>query len=457
MELAIERKTNRVLYTQSDKDFVDVLLSFLILPMGTIIKVANKRSGIGSMDNLYRSVEALDDEECFRAKASKTMLLNPRSAYGFLYHNLVVKIDKTNYFKIYTCRTTPCLDRHRGLFSLVKNSICYCGQAMNKEITLKKHIGRVFINKTDRYIISDDLKILPALMDNSLPWLMENKIGDSTEVRKAIVTVGPREVLHLLLRLMIARTPLTDVFVLKNWNYMCNSLRIMPYEYGRELLSTSEEMKVKLWFCKSTESILCVEAKADFVHFLFTFLTLPLSSVIKLLNGHSYMGIMDQLYKTAETLIEQKIISTETKEKLLSPKLECMFGCCYQLLQIQEKTTLEFLRYKKCDCSDKHKKTCLHSEVTLQITNPKRRGMITSGGGFVKEGRLLVTDNLEIKPLSTVSDMFKLGMIPFEDMECMYVTVGEEEITHGMAKVLSLLCLVCFCEFGRKRRKLPTD
>ncbi|PON77709.1 hypothetical protein PanWU01x14_024650 [Parasponia andersonii] len=72
---------NQVLFAESDKDFVDVLLSFLTLPMGKIIRLADKKSGIGSMDELYKSVEALH-RKCFWTKACKNMLLEPRSAYG---------------------------------------------------------------------------------------------------------------------------------------------------------------------------------------------------------------------------------------------------------------------------------------------------------------------------------------------------------------------------------------
>lgn len=199
LKLSIDKIRNQVLFAESNKDFVDVLLSFLTLPMGTIVRLADKKSGIGSMDELYKSAEGFD-EEYFWTKAGKTMLLNPRSAYGIHYKNLVVRVDETDYTKLYTCRRTPCLNIYLGLTSLVQNSICACGQSMDNEIFLQnadKNIGRGFINEIDRYIIRDDLKVEPASIYNTLSWLRRRGIRDSSDVKEEIVNVGLEEVSHI--------------------------------------------------------------------------------------------------------------------------------------------------------------------------------------------------------------------------------------------------------------------
>nr|CAB3488123.1 unnamed protein product [Digitaria exilis] len=46
--------------TESGKEFVDVLLSFLTLPLGTIVRLLGKESSLGCFDELYKSVESLD-------------------------------------------------------------------------------------------------------------------------------------------------------------------------------------------------------------------------------------------------------------------------------------------------------------------------------------------------------------------------------------------------------------
>ncbi|WJZ88121.1 hypothetical protein VitviT2T_007451 [Vitis vinifera] len=52
LKIAIDKEKNQVLFAESDIDFVDVLFSFLTLPMGTILRLADKKSGVGCMDYL---------------------------------------------------------------------------------------------------------------------------------------------------------------------------------------------------------------------------------------------------------------------------------------------------------------------------------------------------------------------------------------------------------------------
>ncbi|XP_060670579.1 uncharacterized protein LOC132800572 [Ziziphus jujuba] len=235
------------------------------------------------------------------------------------------------------------------------------------------------------------------------------------------------QVLNLLHRSMVSKTPLTDVLVSKNNNASPDSSG-MPYQHRKDQNGSSTNwMEVKLWFSKSTNRVLCIEAKEGFVNFLLTFLTLPLGAIIKVLKGQSSMGSIDKLYESAEKLSALQIISAKCKEMLLSPKLERMFGCYYQLLQIQEETMPSSLAYNNCTCwMFRNIKACEHFNQTLHIINPKWPG-ITPGGAFVKGCKLLVTDNLEIKPFSAASDISKLGDIPFSDMKSMPVKVGEEE------------------------------
>lgn len=227
---------------------------------------------------------------------------------------------------------------------------------------------------------------------------------------------------------MVSKTPLTDVFVVKDRTNIQRSLSV-PYQYQREKSPSSREMKVQLWVSKSTNRVICIEADEEFVDLLLTFLTLPLGAIIKLLKGHASLGSMDKLYESVKKLMGLQFISTEWSEMLLCPKLERMFGCSNQLLQIEEKTIPEYFKYNvNCFCSWQNN-ACGHAQPILKVINPKRpAGNTISGGGFTKGRRLLVTDNLEIKPLSPASDICKLDDIPFDDLEFMYVTVEEEEV-----------------------------
>lgn len=205
LKLAIDKEKNQVILAESDKDFVDILFSFLILPMGTIIRLAEKKSGVGGMDNLYKSVEALD-EQFLQSKACKTMLLNPRSAHDIHCKNLALKIDDTEPTKIYTCSKLYCPLKTENrkanrLASMVENSECSCGQAMDKEVFLEYEKGithghGVFMKETSRkFMITDDLRITPVSMSDSLAVFRQQGLESGNGIEVRTVTVDEEEVL----------------------------------------------------------------------------------------------------------------------------------------------------------------------------------------------------------------------------------------------------------------------
>ncbi|KAI4962863.1 hypothetical protein ZWY2020_024709 [Hordeum vulgare] len=79
VKLFIDKEKRRVLFAESDKEFVDVLFSFLTMPLGRIVRLFDKQSQVGCLDELYKSVESLGEGH-FRAKACKSMLLAPLNA-----------------------------------------------------------------------------------------------------------------------------------------------------------------------------------------------------------------------------------------------------------------------------------------------------------------------------------------------------------------------------------------
>ena len=61
LKLLIDTKGNKVLFAEAGKDFVDFLFNLLSLPVGTLIRLMTKNSMVGSLDNLYESVETLNE------------------------------------------------------------------------------------------------------------------------------------------------------------------------------------------------------------------------------------------------------------------------------------------------------------------------------------------------------------------------------------------------------------
>ncbi|KAH0736933.1 hypothetical protein KY290_035638 [Solanum tuberosum] len=62
LKLTVRKSTNMVLCAESGNDFVDSLFNFLTIPLGSIEDVLKGNSGLGCIDNLYKSVENFDSK-----------------------------------------------------------------------------------------------------------------------------------------------------------------------------------------------------------------------------------------------------------------------------------------------------------------------------------------------------------------------------------------------------------
>jgi hypothetical protein len=78
LKLFIDKKRQRVLYAEADKDFVDFLFSIFTLPLGVVTRLLKEGGGmVGSSQSLYQSIENLSVTHINRDK-SKFFLLEPK-------------------------------------------------------------------------------------------------------------------------------------------------------------------------------------------------------------------------------------------------------------------------------------------------------------------------------------------------------------------------------------------
>jgi len=78
LRVMVDKERNRVLYAEAGKDFVDVLLSFLRLPLGTIIaRLISQESNLeavklGIISSLYQGVSDLDQQYLWSQACKET-------------------------------------------------------------------------------------------------------------------------------------------------------------------------------------------------------------------------------------------------------------------------------------------------------------------------------------------------------------------------------------------------
>uniref|UniRef100_A0A8R7TRS9 DUF674 domain-containing protein n=1 Tax=Triticum urartu TaxID=4572 RepID=A0A8R7TRS9_TRIUA len=93
MKLLVNSKTQRVLYAEAGKEVVDFLFSLLTLPVGTVVKLLSTDTMVGSVGNLYGSVEKLDDTYISREDAKKALLTPVAGCQTKMTTQLVEVVD----------------------------------------------------------------------------------------------------------------------------------------------------------------------------------------------------------------------------------------------------------------------------------------------------------------------------------------------------------------------------
>ncbi|KAL8544727.1 hypothetical protein ACS0TY_005090 [Phlomoides rotata] len=100
-------------------------------------------------------------------------------------------------------------------------------------------------------------------------------------------------------------------------------------------MAESSELSMKLLVDSRSKRVLFADASKECVDFLFYILTLPVSTLIRLLGKQRMVGSLANLYKSIETLNECYIQPNKTKDTLLKP-VSPLPGYSVPLLSIKE-------------------------------------------------------------------------------------------------------------------------
>ncbi|XP_031266143.1 uncharacterized protein LOC116124563 [Pistacia vera] len=353
----VDKEKNKIVFVESDKDFIDVLFSFLTMPMGTIIRLIRKQPpslGLGCLKNLYESVENLGVQQ-FQTAVCKNMLLYPRNGSAAQCEKLKLKIDDGQTLKYFLCCNKLCTLSGYKLLSPYSDAICDCREHINREVHLLEtkvaellpsctlyDYNVVFVREQTRFIISDELQVLPSCTESRLSLLSKLIGSDWSTIEERNFDIGVDELVHphddhfagnnspkilfillevltLLKFSLVSETPLTET-LLKN--SLVNELDKEDFHQGDYVKSRMEEpaskvnkkIHVNFITSKSWKMVCYAEAGEDFVDLLFSFLTVPL--------GHM--------------IAEKYLKSNEHKAMLVNPKLAPGFSYENNPLGIEE-------------------------------------------------------------------------------------------------------------------------
>ena len=215
--------------------------------------------------------------------------------------------------------------------------------------------------------------------------------------------------------------------------------------------TTSDASASTLSMAPTTKAqrVLYAEAGKDVVDFLFSLLTLPVGTVVKILSRDAMAGSVGNLYGSVEKLDETYVRSAGVKSALLSPTGGCAGG---KLLQLPEAPQPPRTQLYRCDrhnysqCYDIMSRStgypCQQRYCGGKMTVPVQIVGPTTGSGddeaatagFV-QGVVTYTvmDDLKVAPTSTISGITLLintfGITDIGTLREKTVQLGYDEVT----------------------------
>ncbi|GMI80679.1 hypothetical protein like AT3G09110 [Hibiscus trionum] len=212
LKLLIDSKSNKVLFAEAGKDFVDFLFNLLSLPVGTVIKLLKSNSMVGSLGNLYESVENLS-ETYMQPNKKKDSLLNPRASASASGVQLFLAYDVGG--KVYMCRHF-----HLNVADDPRAVCPHCKESMATEVpVVAPDVGKGegsdggFVKGVVTYMVMDDLAVKPMSTISSITLLNNFNVKEVGALQEKVVHLGMDEGLKLLKCSLQSKAVLTSVFL----------------------------------------------------------------------------------------------------------------------------------------------------------------------------------------------------------------------------------------------------
>ncbi|KAJ8533039.1 hypothetical protein K7X08_015928 [Anisodus acutangulus] len=168
-----------VLCAEADNEFIDFLFNFLTIPIGSIEEALKGNSGLGSIDNLYKSVEALD---------SKWFNTYPNTnGYGGVENHSLKKILLKPSIALY----------HKSGNQLLQNSETADTQFFEPREPVRSRYPRKFAKAPSLFYVMDNLEVRPFSSASTMCLLQELNMP-MYDVEEQVISVGESEALSLL-------------------------------------------------------------------------------------------------------------------------------------------------------------------------------------------------------------------------------------------------------------------
>lgn len=259
------------------------------------------------------------------------------------------------------------------------------------------------------------------------------------------------QLLNLLRHSLVSKQSLTDAFLQQPSVVLDPLPSFKLVEKPRPLKETKlsyvrmdVNVELKLFFDKSLDTILYAEAGEDFVDLVFSFMTFPLGCVVKLLDGNSDVGCIDNLTNSVEVLEKEKYMKHGVDErKVIHLNHNISFHLQDLALPLAEQ--LQIPLYTHSEFYQNHLKS-LSKELDIMLNKKFMRG----------PANFLIMNNLEIVPASPIAGLSMLmeRRVSLHDVQERVLKIGQVEVSlHALVSsrkkdfIISILRLIFLCFF----------
>lgn len=217
LKLLIDTKGKRVLFAEADKDFVDFLIHILCLPVGTVIGLLRKQEMLGSLANLYGSIENLNDSY-LQPNQTKDTFLKPvppvsgGSSLPLLAPNGAPAPTVKKFYRCGQCALYVSDDPNMVCPNCRRNMVTnmiYVAPPPAKQMSGEGG----FVKGVVTYMVMDDLVVMPLSNISSITLLNKFNIKDVSTLEEKVVHLGMDEAVMLLNASLQSKEVLTDVFL----------------------------------------------------------------------------------------------------------------------------------------------------------------------------------------------------------------------------------------------------
>ncbi|KAL3828501.1 hypothetical protein ACJIZ3_017303 [Penstemon smallii] len=198
LKLLINSETKKVLFAEAGKDCVDFLFNILSLPIATVIRLLREQGMVGSLGNLYESIENLNETyiQPYQKKDALLKPIAPAAAYSvpLLLFDSTVVTEKLFYkcgcchnFSYSDNQSTGCTNCRRQMTSPMN----YVAPPTEQK-SASSEGG--FVKGVVTYMVMDDLVVTPMSTISSITLLNKFNVKEVGSLQEKLVHIGMNEV-----------------------------------------------------------------------------------------------------------------------------------------------------------------------------------------------------------------------------------------------------------------------